>query len=55
MAAQGLPVSSQVAQAYRDFLTYWWLTADAKAAEELRQSGPCVHCANTIMGTAGKD
>jgi len=54
MAAQGLPVSiAGVAQAYREFLDI--LVADnrdAKAAEELKQSGLRVHCANTIMSTA---
>jgi LPPG:FO 2-phospho-L-lactate transferase len=54
MAAQGLPVSiAGVAQAYRDFLDLLVVDRrDAKAAEELRQSGLRVHCANTIMGTA---
>ncbi len=54
MAAQGLPVSiAGVAQAYREFLDLLVVDhRDAKAAEELRQSGLRVHCANTIMGTA---
>jgi LPPG:FO 2-phospho-L-lactate transferase len=54
MAAQGLPVSiAGVAQAYREFLDILVVdTRDAKAAEELRQSGLRVHCANTIMTTA---
>ena len=54
MAAQGLPVSiAGVAQAYREFLDILVVdTRDAKAAEELRQSGLRVHCANTIMGTS---
>jgi LPPG:FO 2-phospho-L-lactate transferase len=54
MAAQGLPVSiAGVAQAYREFLDVLVVdTRDAKAAEELRQSGLRVHCANTIMTTA---
>ena len=54
MAAQGLPVSiAGVAQAYREFLDILVVdTRDARAAEELRQSGLRVHCANTIMGTS---
>jgi LPPG:FO 2-phospho-L-lactate transferase len=54
MAAQGLPVSiAGVAQAYRDFLDILVVdSSDAKAAEQLRQSGLRVHCANTIMATA---
>jgi LPPG:FO 2-phospho-L-lactate transferase len=54
MAAQGLPVSiAGVAQAYREFLDILVVdTRDAQAAEELRQSGLRVDCANTIMGTA---
>jgi len=54
MAAQGLPVSiAGVAQAYREFLDILVVdNRDAKAAEELKQSGLRVHCANTIMGTA---
>lgn len=54
MAAQGLPVSIVgVAQAYRDFLDILVVdSSDAKAAEQLRQSGLRVHCANTIMATA---
>jgi LPPG:FO 2-phospho-L-lactate transferase len=54
MAAQGLPVSiAGVAQAYREFLDILVVdNRDAKAAEELKQSGLRVQCANTIMGTA---
>jgi len=54
MAAQGLPVSvAGVAQAYRDFLDILVIdNRDAKAAEELQQSGLRVHCANTIMASA---
>ncbi len=54
MAAQGLPVSiAGVAQAYQDFLdTLIADVRDAKAAEELQQSGLRVHCAHTIMRTA---
>jgi LPPG:FO 2-phospho-L-lactate transferase len=54
MASQGLPVSiAGVAQAYREFLDILVVdTRDAEAAEELRQSGLRVHCANTIMNTA---
>jgi LPPG:FO 2-phospho-L-lactate transferase len=54
MASQGLPVSvAGVAQAYREFLNILVVdTRDAKAAEQLRQSGLRVHCANTIMNTA---
>jgi LPPG:FO 2-phospho-L-lactate transferase len=54
MAAQGLPVSiAGVAQAYRDFLDILVVDhRDARAAEELRQSGFRVHCTNTIMQTA---
>ena len=51
MASQGLPISvAGVAQAYREFLDILVVdTRDARAAEELRQSGLRVHCANTIM------
>jgi LPPG:FO 2-phospho-L-lactate transferase len=54
MAAQGLPVSvAGVAQAYREFLDILVIDdRDAQAAEELRQSGLRVHCANTIMSGA---
>jgi LPPG:FO 2-phospho-L-lactate transferase len=54
MAAQGLPVSiAGVAQAYREFLDILVVdNRDAKAAEELNNSGLRVHCANTIMGTS---
>ncbi len=54
MAAQGLPVSiAGVAQAYREFLDILVVDVrDAKAAEELQQSGLRVRCANTIMSTA---
>lgn len=54
MAAQGLPVSiAGVAQAYREFLNILIVDVrDAKAVEELRQSGLRVHCAKTIMSTA---
>ena len=54
MAAQGLPVSiAGVAQTYQDFLdTLIADVRDAKAAEELQQSGLRVHCAHTIMRTA---
>lgn len=54
MAAQGLPVSiAGVAKAYREFLDILVVDSrDANAAEELRQSGLRVHCANTIMTTA---
>ncbi len=54
MAAKGLPVSiAGVAEAYRDFLDVLVVdNRDAKAAEELKQSGLRVHCANTIMSTA---
>src|SRR3984893_11507157 len=54
MAAQGLPVSiAGVAQAYREFLDILVVdNREAKAAEELKQSGLRVHCANTIMSTA---
>jgi len=54
MAAQGLPVSTAgVAQAYREFLDILVVDVrDAKAAEELQQSGLRVHCANTIINTA---
>ena len=54
MAAQGLPVSiAGVAQAYREFLDILVVdNRDAKAAEELKQAGLRVHCANTIMRTA---
>ncbi len=54
MAAQGLPASiAGVAQAYREFLDVLVVdTIDAKAAEELQQSGLRVHCTNTLMGTA---
>jgi LPPG:FO 2-phospho-L-lactate transferase len=54
MAAQGLPVSiAGVAQAYQEFLDILVVDSrDATAAEELRQSGLRVHCANTIMTTA---
>src|SRR5713226_3094324 len=54
MAAQGLPVSiAGVAQAYHEFLDILVVdNRDAKAAEELKQSGLRVHCANTIMSTA---
>lgn len=54
MAAQGLPVSiAGVAQAYREFLDILVVdNRDAKAGEELKQSGLRVHCSNTIMSTA---
>jgi LPPG:FO 2-phospho-L-lactate transferase len=54
MAAQGLPVSiAGVAQAYQDFLDVLIADVrDAKAAEELRQSGLRVHCTHTIMRSA---
>lgn len=54
MAAQGLPVSiAGVAQAYREFLDILVVDhRDARAAEELKQPGLRVHCANTIMDTA---
>jgi LPPG:FO 2-phospho-L-lactate transferase len=56
MAAQGLPVSiAGVAQAYCEFLDVLVVdNHDAKAAAELKQSGLRVHCANTIMSTAGE-
>ena len=56
MAAQGLPVSiAGVAQAYREFLDILVVdNRDAKAAEELQQSGLRVHCANTIMARPTK-
>jgi len=54
MAAEGLPVSiAGVAQAYQDFLDVLIADVrDAKAAEELRQSGLRVHCTHTIMRSA---
>ena len=54
MAAQDLPVSiAGVARFYREFLDILVVDhRDAPAAEELKQSGLRVHCANTIMGTA---
>ena len=54
MAAQGLPVSiAGVAQAYQDFLDVLIADVhDAKAAEELRQSGLRVYCTHTIMRSA---
>jgi LPPG:FO 2-phospho-L-lactate transferase len=54
MAAKGLPVSILgVAQAYREFLDILVVdNRDAKAAEDLKQCGLRVHCANTIMSTA---
>jgi len=54
MAAEGLPVSIVgVAQAYREFLDVLIVDVrDAKAAEDLRQSGLRVHCAKTIVSTA---
>ena len=54
MAAQGLPASiAGVAQAYREFLDVLVVdTIDAKAAEELQQSGLRVHCTSTLMSTA---
>jgi hypothetical protein len=54
MAAQCLPVSiAGVAQAYREFLDILVVDVrDAKAAEELQQSGLRVHCANPIINTA---
>ncbi len=56
MAAQGLPVSiAGVAKAYCEFLDILVVdNRDAKAAEELKQSGLRVHCANTVMSTAGE-
>jgi LPPG:FO 2-phospho-L-lactate transferase len=53
MASQGLPISvAGVAQAYREFLDILVVDSrDAKAAEELRQSGLRVHCASTIMNS----
>jgi LPPG:FO 2-phospho-L-lactate transferase len=54
MAAQGLPVSlAGVAQAYMDFLDVLIADVrDARAAEELQQSGLRVHCTHTITRTA---
>src|SRR5689334_9179719 len=54
MAAQGLPVSiAGVARAYREFLDVLVVDKrDAEAAQELKQTGLRVHCANTIMSTA---
>ena len=53
MTSQGLPVSiAGVAEAYHDFLDVLVVdTCDAKAADELRQSGVRVHVAKTIMQT----
>ncbi|HLV87227.1 MAG TPA: 2-phospho-L-lactate transferase [Candidatus Sulfotelmatobacter sp.] len=54
MAAQGLPSSiAGVAQAYAEFLDVLICdTRDARAAEELRQSGLRVQCTQTIMRSA---
>jgi LPPG:FO 2-phospho-L-lactate transferase len=54
MMAQGLPASiAGVAQAYREFLDVLVVdTIDAKAAQELQQSGLRVHCTSTLMSTA---
>jgi LPPG:FO 2-phospho-L-lactate transferase len=54
MQAQGLPCSAAgVAQAYEDFLDVLVCDSrDARAAESLRENGPRVHCAQTIMRSA---
>jgi LPPG:FO 2-phospho-L-lactate transferase len=54
MQAQGLPCSiAGVAQAYEDFLDVLVCDSrDARAAENLRQNGLRVQCAQTIMRTA---
>jgi LPPG:FO 2-phospho-L-lactate transferase len=54
MQAQGLPCSiAGVAQAYEDFLDVLICDSrDARAAENLRQNGLRVQCAQTIMRTA---